>query len=192
MPATLDIPDTQVWIYAMYENRSFPGALDLYNEVLSGERLVYVPRYVLTEVYSAARKIDQSSGHDRAFRFHRVLSNADSVICPDHDSRRGFRVDLDEKRRQPETTALAAALDMEPKDAPIVAIAHRLPSFVAAHDPPTHGARGIPRGSVEYELVSFLERADVSRISTRVVTCEKDFVGVDQVPLDFVSVQSIR
>jgi predicted nucleic acid-binding protein len=197
----IDIFDTQVWVYAANnsytaggESNSYPSAVEMYMEVVDEERAVYVPRYVLAEFYNAMDEMNRSDAHENCVRLHKSLEKSTTAFVPTVEvgAHRPYRNNVSIRRRQPETTALAEALRMQPKDAPIIAVAQRLPEFVRQYDPPNHTDIAIPQEYEEYQLISALKRAGVSDISTRVVTYERDFVGVSALPFSDVSVDRIQ
>lgn len=131
---------------------------------------------------------------ENCVRLHRSLEKSTRAFVPTVEVgvHRPYRGNVEIRRRQPETTALAEALQMQPKDAPIIAVAQRLPEFVRHYDPPNHTDIAIPQEYEEYQLISALKSADVSNISTQVVTYERDFVGVSSLPLSNVSVVRLQ
>ena len=54
MEATLDVLDTQLLVYIA--NEAEPWAVDLHEEILQGERIVFLPRYVATEFYQVMER----------------------------------------------------------------------------------------------------------------------------------------
>ena len=197
----IDIFDTQVWVYAANnsystsgESDSYPSAVEAYTEVVDEDRAVYVPRYVLAEFYNAMNEMNRRDAHENCVRLHRSLEKSTTAFVPTVEvgAHRPYRESVSIRRRQPETTALAEALQMQSKDAPIIAIAQRLPKFVRQYDPPNHTDIAIPQEYEEYQLISALKRAGVSDISTRVVTYERNFVGVSSLPFSNVSVARMQ
>lgn len=166
----------------------------MYNEVVREERAVYVPRYVLAEFYNAMDEMSQGDAHENCVNLHRSLEKSKTAFVPTVEvgAHRPYIENVSIRRRQPESTALAEALEMEAKDAPIITVAQRLPEFVRQYDPPNHPDIAIPQEYEEYQLISALKRAGVGSISTRVVTYERDFVGVSSLPLSDVSVVKIQ
>jgi predicted nucleic acid-binding protein len=188
MPEHVEIIDTQILVFAAHETEQW--AVDIYEEILDGERVVYVPRYVLTEF---AQVLFRGGGNDeRDIVWNTVTALSDTPAAfTSHPNR--FRIDVDAARHQAETRALATVCDMQPKDAPIVAIAHRLAELVDVYQPPTHPEFAIPQQPEEFELLQRLKEAGVNSIVSRIVTNENDFVGEDlnDVGLSDVEIETV-
>lgn len=188
MPIDLDILDTQLLVYMA--NEAEPWATELYNEILDGERIVFVPRYVATEFHQVMKENRGKKGADIAWQHLISLWEAPAAVVPHHNR---FRVDVDAIRHHATTRTIATICDMEPKDAPILATAYRLAEFVDVYDPPNHSQAAIPDHPEEFRLKKLLAEAGVDTISSRILTHERDFVGVDldSIGLDRVSVKRI-
>ncbi|MDG5760652.1 hypothetical protein QA600_15050 [Natronococcus sp. A-GB1] len=197
----VDIFDTQIWVYAANNSslitnstsQQYSKAVNLYNEVIDEDRAVYIPRYIIAEFYNAMDSINRADSEENAIKLHKSLDKSDTAFIPVFElgAHNPYRKNVSVRRRQPETTALAEALEMEAKDAPIIGVAQRLPKFVQAYDPPNHGNIAIPQEYEEYQLITALQNSNISEISTRIITYENDFVGVDPLPLDDVSIKKI-
>lgn len=170
----VDIFDTQIWIYIATEQ--YDWAADLFEELLAGDRIVYLTRYIATEFYDVMLRNQGVTGQDMAWEFLQSLWEIPAVIMPHPNS---FRVDVEQRRQQAETQALAAICEMEPKDVPIVADAYRLAEFVGEYNPPEHPRAAIPQDPEEFRLARLLHDADVSEIIARIQTYEREFVGRD-------------
>lgn len=188
METDLDILDTQILVYAANDETSW--ATDLHDEILDGERIVFLPRYVLSEFYQVMVREQDSTGKDLAWEHITALWDSPAaVMC--HPNR--FRVDVGAMRHHATARTLAAVCEMEPKDAPILATAYRLAEFVEAYDPPHHTQQAIPNSPEEFRLKRLLNEAGVDSITSRILTNENNFVGVDleDVGLESVSVKRI-
>jgi len=188
MVATLDILDTQLLVYMA--NEATPWATEIHEEMLAGERIVFLPRYILTEFYDVMSRNRGDEGQNIAWEHLTTLWDTPAVVMP-HPNR--FRVDVDTIRHHATVRALAAVCDMEPKDAPILAAAYRLAEFVEAYDPPNHSEEAIPTEPEEFRLKRLLNEIGVDTITSRVLTHERAFVGkdLDSVGLDKVEVERI-
>lgn len=188
MDAELDVLDTQLLVYVA--NETEPWAVELHEQVLRGERIVFLPRYVATEFYRVMRRNRGEKGADIAWDHLSTLNEAPAAIAP-HPNR--FRVDVRAVRNHATTRTLAAICQMEPKDAPILATAYRLTEFVEQYDPPDHSREAIPDEPEEFRLGRLLDEAGVNTITARILTNEAEFVGVDlaDVGVDTVSVESL-
>lgn len=188
MPVDLDIPDTQLLVYMTNETEQW--AADLYDEILDGERIVFVPRYVVTEFYQVMDRNRGAKGRNLAWEHLVSLWDTPAAVVP-HPNR--FRTDVDTIRHHATTRTLAAVCEMEPKDAPILATAYRLAEFIEVYDPPNHSQSAIPDKPEEFRLKKLLTEVGVDTITSRILTHEHDFVGVDldSIGLDRVSVERI-
>mgnify|MGYP000597847912 CR=1 FL=1 len=54
MEGTLDVLDTQLLVYMA--NEAEPWAVDFHEEILRGECIVFLPRYVATEFYQVMER----------------------------------------------------------------------------------------------------------------------------------------
>lgn len=188
MEAPLDVLDTQLLVYMANETEQW--AVDLHEEILHGERIVFLPRYVATEFYQVMERNRGEEGADIAWDHLTTLSETPAAVVP-HPNR--FRVDVQAIRNHATTRTLAAACDMEPKDAPILATAYRLTEFIDAYDPPNHSQEAIPNAPEEFRLKRLLNEVDVDTITSNVLTNETDFIGVEptSVGLDAVTVEHV-
>lgn len=188
MEATLDVLDTQLLVYMANEAEQW--AVDLHEEILCGERIVFLPRYVATEFYQVMERNRGDDGMDLAWEHLTTLSETSAAVVP-HPNR--FRVDVNAIRHHATTRTLAAVCKMEPKDAPILATSYRLAEFIEAYDPPNHSQEAIPNDPEEFRLKRLLNEVDVDTITARILTNETDFIGVDlnSVGLDKVTVKQI-
>lgn len=188
MAVDLDIPDTQLLVFMA--NETEPWATEIYEEVLDGDRIIFLPRYVATEFYRVMERNRGGEGADIAWDHLTTFWETPSAIGP-HPNR--FRIPVDEVRNHATTRTLAASCKMEPKDAPILATAYRLAEFVATYDPPAHSRGGIPNEPEEFRLKQLLTDAGVDEITSRILTNERDFVGtdLDAVGLENVAVEQI-
>jgi len=185
MPDELDILDTQLLVYMANETEDW--AVTLYEEILSGDRVVFIPRYVATEFHEVMERNRGSKGANIAWEHLISLWDAPAAVMP-HPNR--FRVNVDAERHHATTRALASICEMEPKDAPILAVAYRLAEFISAYDPPDHSQQAIPENPEEFRLKRLLNRVGVDEITSRILTNETDFIGVDpaQIGLENVTV----
>ena len=188
MEATLDVLDTQLLVYMA--NEAEPWAVELHEEILQGERIVFLPRYVATEFYQVMERNRGEEGADIAWEHLTTLSETPAAVVP-HPNR--FRVDVHAIRNHATTRTLAAVCDMESKDAPILATAYRLTEFIEAYDPPNHSQEAIPNDPKESRLKRLLNEIGVDTTTARILTNETDFIGVDPDPvgLDTVAVKQI-
>lgn len=186
--ANLDILDTQLLVYIA--NETEPWALELHEEILAGERIVFVPRYVATEFYQVMERNRGGDGMDIAWDHLMSLWDMPAAVMA-HPNR--FRVDVSTIRNHATTRALAATCDMELKDAPILATAHRLAEFVESYDPPDHSHQAIPYEPEEFRLKRLLNEVGIGSITSRILTHERNFVGVDldSTGLDTVTVKRV-
>jgi|GEM_PF-5125737 len=183
MAENLDILDTQLLVYMA--NESEPWATDIYEEILDGERIVFLPRYVATEFSEVMVRNRGAEGRNLTWEHLTALWDAPAAVTP-HPNR--FRVDVRSVRNHATTRTLAAICDMEPKDAPILATAYRLAEFIRAYDPPNHSRGAIPNEPEEFRLKRLLNEIGVDTITSRILTNERDFVGVD---LDAIGLDSV-
>jgi predicted nucleic acid-binding protein len=188
MSVDLDVIDTQLLVYMA--NEAQPWATEIHDEILAGERIVFIPRYVATEFYQVMERNRGSAGQDLAWDHLITLSDTPAAVVP-HPNR--FRINVDEVRHHATTRALAARCDMQPKDAPILATAYRLAEFIDAYDPPNHSQDAIPNDPEEFRVKRLINEIDVDSITSRILTNERDFVGVDldSVGLEKVSIERI-
>lgn len=184
MVVDVDILDTQLLVYMA--NEAYPWATELHEEILAGERVVYIPRYVTTEFYQVMKRNRGTDGENIAWEHLTTLWDTPAAVVP-HPNR--FRVDVESIRHHATTRTLAVTCKMEPKDAPILATAYRLAEFVEAYDPPAHSHEAIPNNPEEFRLKRLLTQADVQSITSRILTHEQDFVGVD---LDSIGLDKVR
>lgn len=184
----LDLLDTQLLVYVA--NEAEPWAVDLYEEVLRGERIVFLPRYVATEFYRVLERTRGREGVNTAWEHLTTLYDAPAAVAP-HPNR--FRVDVDAARNRATTRTLAVICEMEPKDAPILATAYRLSEFVRTYDPPRHRRAAVPDGPEEFRLGRLLDRVGVDTITARILTNETGFVGADlaDIGVDTVAVETV-
>lgn len=183
MAAALDILDTQLLVYMANEEE--PWATAMHDEILAGDRIVFIPRYVATEFYQVMQRNRGSKGQDLAWEHLVALSEAPAAVAPHHNR---FRIDVDAVRNHATTRTLASTCDMQPKDAPILATAYRLTEFIEAYDPPNHSREGIPDEPEEFRVKQLLNEVGVDSITANILTHERDFVGVD---LDSVGLESV-
>lgn len=188
MAEPLDILDTQVLVYCA--NDAERWASEIYDDVLAGERVVYLPRYVTTEFYQVMERSRGQTGANVAWEHLTALWDAPAAVVP-HPNR--FRVDVESIRHHATTRTLAAECDVQPKDAPILAAAYRIAEFVETYDPPQHSRAGIPNEPEEFALKQLLNEAGVDRITSRIVTHDGGFgdVDFDAIGLDRVTAHRV-
>jgi predicted nucleic acid-binding protein len=157
-------------------NEEEPWATEIYDEILDGERIVYIPRYVLTEFHQVMLRNRGRKGEQLAWEHITSLYDTPAAVTP-HPNR--FRVDVDAVRHHASTRTLAAICDMEPKDAPILATAYRLVEFIENYDPPTHSSSAIPKEPEEFRLKRLLNEVGVDSITAQILTNEQRLVNAD-------------
>jgi predicted nucleic acid-binding protein len=187
MHATVDLLDTQLLVYIANEQESW--AVDIHEEMLAGKRIAIVPRYVATEFYRVLRRNRGRVGANVAWEHLNTLYDAPGAVSPNPER---FRVDVDTIRKHATTRTLAAICEMEAKDAPILAAAHRYAEFVNSYDPPNHGPAGIPDEPEEVRLAGLCGESNADAITLRILTHEDGFVGADLEALGLDDVRVAR
>ena len=187
MSATLDILDTQLLVFMA--NESKPWAVDIHEEVLGGDRIVFLPRYVATEVHQVMKRNQGEEGVDIAWRHLTTLNETPAAVTP-HPNR--FRVNVHGVRNHATTRTLAAVCGVEPKDATILATAYRLTEFIERYDPPNHSREAIPRTPEEFRLKRLLAEVGVETITARILTNERNFIDTDSSSLGIGAVEVSR
>lgn len=188
MDSTLDILDTQLLVFMA--NGSHSWAVEIHEEILNGDRIVFLPRYVATEFHQVMERNQGEEGVDIAWNHLTTLSETPAAVAP-HPNR--FRVDVHRVRNHATTRALAAVCEMEPKDAPILATAYRLTEFIEQYDPPVHSREAILRAPEEFRLKRLLTEVGVDTITARILTNETDFTntGISRLGIEEVEVKRV-
>lgn len=76
----LDVIDTNVWVQAI--NWETDWAEELYDEVVDGNRFVYLSRYIVSEIYEVSVRERGEDGAEDARLHLSTLYNLDSTVMP--------------------------------------------------------------------------------------------------------------
>lgn len=175
MTADLDVLDTNIWYYAV--NQQYPWAVEYYEDVIAGDRIVYVSRYIAAEFYRKMAQTRGTEGKDRAYDHLQTLWNADAAFSVHPYVLSGY--ELREIRYNPRNLLLSDVLGVDYGDAPIIADAHAIAHLVSAFDPATYATHNTPNYSEEYRLLRHVHDSGIDEITARIVTRENDFVETD-------------
>ncbi|MEZ3116355.1 hypothetical protein RYH80_10585 [Halobaculum sp. MBLA0147] len=167
MSTPVDVLDTQILVYGATESEQW--AVDILEELLCGDRVAYIPRYVLaefarvmrTEFVEPARFVIESLGRSDTVAAAHIRQVAD--------------IDIPTTRNTATARTLARVCDMEPKDAPVLAAAANLSEFLTT----VNTDHSNVRLAEAYVLLNILDRAGVNpdQVYPRLLTNEQPFVG---------------
>lgn len=189
MPVNLDIFDTNIWYYAV--NQQHQWAVEYYDEVIAGDRVAYVSRYIAAEFYRKMAQTRGSEGKDLAYNHLETLWDADAAFSVYPYVLSGY--ELKEIRYNPRNLLLSDVLGVDYGDAPIIADARAIAQLVSTFDPATYATHNISNYSEEYRLLKYLHEAEISEINARILTHENNFVEGDLTTfgIDNVTVETI-
>lgn len=181
----LDIPDTQIWIFAA--NQSEQWAVDIYEEVLNGNRVVYVPRYIAAEFYDVMERVQGATGRNKAFEHLLNLWKAPAAFSPHPFLLSGYR--LQDIWHNARTSLLSAITDASRSDAPIIADAYRMAELVDSYNPPNSWPHAVPRYSEQARLLRHLHTNNINQIVSKVLTNDKP---LSQINLSKLGINSVE
>lgn len=115
MTVDLDILDTNIWYYAV--NGQYPWAVRYYDEVIAGDRVVYVSRYIAAEFYRKMAQTRGTEGKDLAYDHLKTLWEADAAFAVHPYVLSGY--ELREIRYNPRNLLLSNVLG-------VITVMHRL------------------------------------------------------------------
>lgn len=174
MPPYLDIPDTQVWVYAA--NQQHQWAVDIYEEVLNGQRIVYISRYIAAEFYQVMIRGQGQTGRNKAYSHLINLWQTNAAIVPHPFVLSGYN--LTDIRYNARTVLLQEITGTPWTDTPILADAYRIADLVAHYNPPSSQPH-IPHYPEEFRLLDYLDDAGVNRVTSRILTNDNPFAAIN-------------
>lgn len=121
----MDVLDSNLWVFAgTGTNRT---AIELVEGAVSGEREIAINAYIHQEVVRAFERSSELSGAetDEAIEDFLAVLNGYPTIHTDFTQADVRALDLDTYRLRPNNRLLAAVLDIQPKDVPLVTLAFR-------------------------------------------------------------------
>jgi len=115
--------DSNIWILALVEASDEHVAVR--NQVLNGEDQTVVDAYIYEEVLDGIRRSESVSGADTQAAikdFVNLVRTSEYIDGPSHTAVQSL--ELPEERAQRENITLGRVLGIQPKDVPIVTLAH--------------------------------------------------------------------
>lgn len=184
MGIPLDILDTQILVYGATGAEQW--AEKRYQALIDGDAIAYVPRYVLSEFQTVLPREHRA----RARPILLELWDRPNVFCAHPNEARALP--KEQLRNHTVTQTLARVCQMEPEDAPILAEAVQLATFVNSR----LGGGDVSQNSPEeWRLLSYLEAnlPQKKSITPRILTNEKRFLKGDlaNIGLDSVTVKRV-
>lgn len=206
----LDVIDTNVWVQAI--NWQTDWAEELYDEVVAGNRFVYLSRYIVSEIYEVSVRERGEEGAEDARLHLNTLYNLDSTVMPHPqeviappdmtnlyggpvNQRRTSPLQITRIRHNPFSLLLEGVFDsLERGDAPILADAYKM-ALLSEQDSGTHRKQiadpVLIRRPEEMRFFNRLRDNGVDSITSRIVTNDGSFsdvnpssVGIDNVVVE--------
>lgn len=189
MVIDLDIFDTNIWYYAV--NRQHEWARTYYDEVVAGERVVYVSRYIAAEFYRKMAQNRGAEGKDRAYNHLKTLWEADAAFSVHPYVLSGY--ELRDVRYNPRNLLLSSLTGTDYGDAPILADAYAIAHLVSTFDPDTYETHNTSNYSEEYRLLKYVHESGIPEVNARIITHENEFAQTDRSTLgiDGVTIKTV-
>lgn len=206
----LDVIDTNVWVQAI--NWQTDWAEKLYDEVVDGQRFVYLSRYIVSEIYEVSLRERGEEGAEDARLHLSTLWNLDSTVMPHPQEvitppdmtdlyggpvnrRQTSPLQIMQLRHNPFSLLLEGVFDnLERGDAPILADAYKM-ALLSEQDSGTHRKQiadpVLVRRPEEMRFFTRLQDNGVRGVTSRIITNDGSFsdvepslVGIDNVVVE--------